>query len=196
MSSLVISGDTSGTVTVAAPAVAGSNTLTLQAGTGTNSMNTLSTAVTLTTQTSVDFTSIPSWVKRITVMFSVFSTASAGTSGYLIQLGDSGGIENTGYSSSVVRIAATNTYGTSTAGFIIAESVVNTNVYNGIVTLTLIGSNNWAQAGTIGSPTASNATNVSSGSKTLSDTLTQLRITTVGGTDTFDAGTINILYEG
>jgi hypothetical protein len=38
--------------------------------------------------------------------------------------------------------------------------------------------------------------NVVSGSKTLAGTLDRIRITTVNGTDTFDAGQINILYEG
>ena len=95
MSSLILTGDTSGQVTLAAPAVAGTNTLTLLAATATNSVNVLSTAVTLTTQTSVDFTSIPSWVKRVTVMLSGVSTN--GTSYVQVQLGDSGGIENSSY---------------------------------------------------------------------------------------------------
>jgi hypothetical protein len=70
MSSLVIAGDTSGQVTIAAPAVAGTNTLTLQAATATNAVNTLATAVASTSGTAIDFTALPSWVKRITVMFS------------------------------------------------------------------------------------------------------------------------------
>ena len=39
MSSIVISGDTSGTITIAAPAVSGTNTLTLPASTGTVMVN-------------------------------------------------------------------------------------------------------------------------------------------------------------
>ena len=85
MSSLVISGDTSGTVSLTAAAIAGSNTITVQAATGTMSVNTLATAVASTSGTSIDFISLPSWVKRITVMFSGVSTNS--TSNYLIQLG-------------------------------------------------------------------------------------------------------------
>jgi len=49
------------------------------------------TAVASTSGTSIDFTSIPSWVKRVTVMFAGVSTN--GTGSYLIQIGDSGGIE-------------------------------------------------------------------------------------------------------
>jgi hypothetical protein len=69
MSSLVLTGDTSGQVTIAAPAVAGTNTLTLQAATATSAVNTLSTAVASTSGTAIDFTNLPPWVKRITVMF-------------------------------------------------------------------------------------------------------------------------------
>jgi hypothetical protein len=49
------------------------------------------TAVASTSGTSIDFTSIPLWVKRITVMFAGVSTN--GTSPFLVQLGDAGGIE-------------------------------------------------------------------------------------------------------
>ena len=85
MSSLVISGDTSGTVTVAAPAIAGSNTLTLQAATGTMSVNTLGTSVASTSGTAIDFTGLPSWIKRITIQFQGVSLSS--TANILVQLG-------------------------------------------------------------------------------------------------------------
>ena len=102
MSSVVISGDTSGAITVAAPAVSGTNTLTLQAATATNAVNTLGTAVTCAGQTSIDFTGLPSWIKKISIIFNGISTS--GTSGVLVQVGDSGGIENTGYVSLVVQL--------------------------------------------------------------------------------------------
>lgn len=153
------------------------------------------TAVASTSGTSIDFTSIPSWVKRITVMFSGVSTN--GTSPILIQLGDVGSFETTGYASSAVRIgAASSAYLTSTAGFLVQEGTIAASLYNGTATITLIGSNNWAQTSCVSSPSASNSGNFAAGSKTLSDTLDRVRITTVNGTDTFDAGTINILYEG
>ena len=97
MSSVVISGDTSGAVTVAAPAVAGTNTLTLQAATATNAINTLATAVASTSGTSIDFTNLPSWIKRITVMFSGVSLSASAN--LLIQLGVSGTPETSGYTS-------------------------------------------------------------------------------------------------
>jgi hypothetical protein len=189
MSSLIISGDTSGTVTLAAPAVAGSNTLTLQAGTATNSMNTLSTAVASTSGTSIDFTALPSWIKRITVMFTGVSTS--GTSTVQIQLGTSSGIDSSSYAGSMSTGGVT-VY--SSTAFLIASTAAAA-VTHGIITLSTIGSNVWVISSSIGG-TASYEVRVSGGSKTLSGTLDRVRITTVNGTDTFDAGSINILYEG
>lgn len=194
MSSLVLSGDTSGTVTLSVPAVSGSNTLTIQAGTGTNSMNTLATAWTYSTAVpSVDFTGIPSWCKRITVMFSGVSTSS--TSNWLIQLGDSGGFENTGYLSVGTFLGAT-TGGTSyTTGF--GLPIANaSHVAQGLIILSNLTGSVWTANGSLaGSGTAAGFTYSTAGAKTLSDTLTQVRITTTGA-DNFDAGSINILYEG
>lgn len=193
MSSVVISGDTSGAITLAAPAVSGTNTLTLQAATATNAVNTLGTAVASTSGTSIDFTSLPSWIKRITVMFSGVSTS--GTSSLLVQLGDSGGIENTGYlSTSITDDTGGGSLGTSsTAGFVYYQDQASYVGY-GIVTIALVSGNIWVSSHT-GRMTTTNVV-TGGGGKTLSDTLTQVRITTVNGTDTFDAGSINILYEG
>lgn len=192
MSSVVISGDTSGTVTVAAPAVAGSNTLTLQAATATSAVNTLGTAVASTSGTSIDFTGLPAWIKRITVMFAGVSTS--GTSVILIQLGDSGGIETSGYTAASYNDTG-GSNSTSSAGFSANQASVAASAYSGSMTITSMGSNTFAETGTFyRSGTA--GMSYCAGYKTLSDTLTQVRITTVNGTDTFDAGTINILYEG
>jgi len=150
------------------------------------------TAVASTSGTSIDFTSIPSWVKRITVMFSGVSTNS--TSALLIQLGDSGGIENTGYISgtSIISNSTVGSLVTSTAGFVAASGLTAAGTFHGSVSITLLGSNIWAAGGSTYS--SASGTFVVAGSKTLSDTLTQVRITSVTP-DTFDAGTINILYE-
>lgn len=193
MASLVLAGNTSGSITVEAPAVAGSNTQTLVATTGTLAPIVSGTAITLTNQTAPEFTGIPSWVKRITVMLSGVSTN--GVSPILIQLGDAGGFETTGYASSAARGGSASTaYSTSTAGFLLQESTVAASLYNGAATITLIGSNNWAQTSFVSSPSASNSGNTAAGSKTLSDTLDRLRLY-IDGTQQFDAGTINILYE-
>jgi hypothetical protein len=151
------------------------------------------TAVASTSGTSIDFTGLPSWVKRITVMFQGVSLS--GTANPLIQIGDSGGFETTGYvssGSSVTDSGATTVTG-STTGFII-RSATASNTLSGHMVLTNISGNIW-----IASYSAKNSTSscsVGGGDKTLSDILTQVRITTTNGTDTFDAGSINILYEG
>jgi hypothetical protein len=152
------------------------------------------TAVTCAGQTSIDFPSIPSWARRITVMFNGVSTS--GTSSYLVQLGDSGGIENTGYAS--VASSYANALASSTAGYVLTQANVAASTYNGHVVITNVSGNLWV-ASSILLPSGGQSGQSSAGNKTLSDTLTQVRITTVNGTDTFDttpsAGTINIIYE-
>lgn len=148
-----------------------------------------------TSGTSVDFTGIPSWVKRITLMLSSVSTS--GTSNYLVQLGDSGGVEITGYTSASSTINTTAASTSSTAGYIIRISAGDgaATVMTGSIVLTLITTNTWVAHGVLSAGTATPSTFTLSGVKTLSDTLTTVRVTTVNGTDTFDAGSINILYE-
>jgi hypothetical protein len=174
----------------------GSNNVVLNAdGTSTLTPSNIiksGTAVASTSGTSIDFTGIPSWVKRVTVMFSGASTS--GTSNPQVQLGDAGGIETTGYSAT-----STNQGGTIasyTTGFGVNNASASALLY-GNFTFTLISASSflWSMTGAI-SLGAGGGSYYVVGSKTLSDTLTQLRITTVNGTDTFDAGTINILYEG
>jgi hypothetical protein len=190
MASLVLSGDTSGSVTLAAPAVAGSTTQTLVNVTGTLAPLVAGTAQASTSGTSIDFTGIPSWAKRITVMFNGVSTS--GTSSVIVQLGDSGGIETTGYVGSGANGA--NASVAFTTGFPATILVLAANTSNGLVTIATLGANAWAATSLMGVSAGGNQ-QYGGGSKTLSDTLTQVRITTVNGTDTFDAGTINILYE-
>jgi hypothetical protein len=192
MSSVVISGDTSGTVTVAAPAVAGSNTLTLQAATATNAVNTLSTAVASTSGTSIDFTGLPSWIKRITVQFQGVSLSSTGS--LLVQLGTgSTTFTNSGYlSTSLAAVAGGNTLISSTSGFVEYISSA-AGVYSGHMILTNISGNNWVSSH-VGKYNTATVTS-GAGDVSLGAVLTAVRITTTS-TDTFDAGTINILYEG
>jgi hypothetical protein len=188
VSSVILTGDTSGTLTVSAPLVAGSNTLTLAAATGTLSPLVSATAVTAS-GTSVDFTGIPSWAKRITVMLSGVSTN--GTSNIQVQIG-AGSVTTSGYNSS----ASTATVAVNvTSGFIITAQLTAATTQNGICVITTLGSNAWVSSGNSAFNNAS-ATNVSGGSIALGGTLDRIRITTVNGTDTFDAGSINIMYEG
>jgi hypothetical protein len=149
------------------------------------------TAVASTSGTSIDFTSLPSWVKRITVMYSGVSTN--GSSNYLIQaITGASTIVNSGYSSS----ASTGASGaTSTAGNVLMAVTAAGTVYNIAVTLVNVTGNTWLTT-SVGGTGASNAGNISGGTVSLGAVLTGVRLTTVNGTDTFDAGTVNILYEG
>jgi len=147
----------------------------------------LGTAVTAS-GTSVDFTEIPSWAKRITVMLNVVSTN--GASPMLVQLGDSSGIEPSGYSSGATRDGASTT---STAGFILLPDTSVSVIASGNIIICKHTSTTWTSSGVLGR--MDGIVNMSGGSKTLSDTLDRIRITTVNGTDTFDAGTINIMRE-
>lgn len=154
---------------------------------------TLATAQNSTSGTAIDFTGIPSWVRRITVMFSGVSTN--GSSVPQIQLGDSGGIETTGYLTSVWQSNTTNSNITSGFGLRGTGQMISTAVLHGHVIFTLLGSNTWVGSGVIGRSDSADSS-VLGGSKTTTDTLDRIRITTVNGTDTFDAGSINIMYEG
>ena len=140
------------------------------------------------TGTEVDFTGIPSWVKRITVMFD--GVSNDGTTSILVQIGDSGGIATMDYKSSSGTGGTTST---SIEGFVMRQ-VVEGDTGNGMMTIALLGSNVWVSSHNL-HRTNTNVSVFGAGSKTLSGTLTQLRITTVSGTDEFDDGTINVMYE-
>jgi hypothetical protein len=146
-----------------------------------------------TSGTSIDFTGIPSWVKRITVIFNGVSTN--GTSIPMLQIGDAGGIETTGYlGASSICSGGGTTSNNFTTGFG-AGGILAANLLHGSFALSLVDSaNTWAISGVVGG-SSSAFTVLTGGTKTLSATLDRIRITTVNGTDTFDAGTINILYE-
>jgi hypothetical protein len=124
-------------------------------------------------------------------MFNGVSTN--GSSSPLVQLGDSGGIETTGYGGSGSLIASTVTTQNYTTGFG-ERSQDAAAVRTGLWIITNVSGNIWVCSGVLGRSDAA-ITSVTGGTKTLSDTLTQVRITTANGTDTFDAGSINILYE-
>lgn len=156
-----------------------------------SSTMTSGTAVTAS-GTSVDFTGIPAGVKRITVMFNGVSTN--GTSPLLIQLGDSGGIENTGYVSSATNTGASSLGSAAfTTGFGIQQSTTAANTACGVATIANVTGNTWSHSCNLGY--TSTGLSLSGGAKTLSAALDRVRITTVNGTDTFDAGTINLLWE-
>lgn len=195
MASLVLSGDTSGSITVSAPAVAGSTTQTLVNVTGTLAPIVSGTAQASTSGTSIDFTGIPSWAKRITVMFDAVSTN--GTSPLLLRVGTSGGVVATGYNASAFYTTAAGNFITSSVGFPLTSTSLTTaaGLVYGTVIISSLSSTIWSQTGTLYLTVGGGTSVWLGGNVTFSGTLDRIRITTVNGTDTFDAGTINILYE-
>ena len=150
------------------------------------------TAVASTSGTSIDFTGLPSWVKRITVMLSGVSTN--GTSTLTLQLG-SGSIDTSGYAGGCLQNGTQIAWASSAMLLNRTGAAVQVNTTQAV--LTLLGSNQWVLSSTMYSNESGSVyMGVSSGNKTLSGTLDRLRITTTSGTDTFDAGTVNIMYEG
>jgi hypothetical protein len=152
---------------------------------------TLATAQATTSGTAIDFTGIPSWVKRITMMLN--GVSGSGTSAFLARLGDGGGFETSGYDSFSTSAASTVTTSSNSSGFQVSGGIA-ARQYRGILQMCLLGVNAWVATGAFNDGAANNI--FVSGSKTLSDTLDRIRLTTVNGTDTFDAGSVNIMYEG
>jgi hypothetical protein len=147
------------------------------------------TAVASTSGTSIDFTGLPTWVKRVTVMFNGLSTN--GSAARQVQLG-AGSVQTTGYTSMATRLSAA---AGSTNGLVFDAAAGASDLTYGIQTITTLGSNVWVSASSYSFGSSNSNGGSSGGAVTLSGTLDRIRITTVNGTDTFDAGTINILYE-
>jgi hypothetical protein len=182
-----------GTGASLSPTTAGNTIFTID---GTNWSSTQkivrSTAVTLTTQTSVDFTSIPSWVKRITLTFQGMSLS--GTSNFLIRLGTGGTPTTSGYVSGSSSIGAAVASLTSSVGFAMQVGSTAALSISGAVAFTNLSSNIWTASGT-GGYAGTTGTITVGGHISLGGTLDMVRLTTVNGTDTIDAGSVNILYE-
>lgn len=150
------------------------------------------TAQATTSGTEIDFTGIPAGVKRITIMFSGVSTN--GTSQVLVRVGD-GAIVSTGYSncSATVADAAASAVSTATIGFTTRTASASA-VRHGHMTLTNISGNVWVSSHVLGDAGTTQVV-MGGGNVSLSGTLDRVRITTGNGTDTFDAGSVNIFYE-
>jgi hypothetical protein len=152
------------------------------------------TSVATTSGTSIDFTNIPPWVKRITVMLNGVSTS--GTSVPILQIG-SGSVTTTGYLSYGVNTNAPNTVdgNSSTAGFLLVGSNVNNTYYGTFSVFSFSGFIYLANVVVAIRSSTINAATTTGGTVTLSGALDRVRLTTTNGTDTFDAGSVNILYE-
>ena len=152
------------------------------------------TAQASTSGTAITFGSIPSWANQITMM--LYGVSASGTSPLLVQLGTASGIVTTGYNSNAEAVASiASDY--SSAGFLLMNASTAASLHSGIVHMSRIDGNNWVYTSALKRAAVSGTTTngYGAGDGTLASALTQVRLTTVGGTDTFDAGTVNIVYE-
>ena len=214
MSKISIAGNAAGTATfaVVAPATNTNRTLVLPDATDTlvgsaapqtltnkviqdsiirGGVLALMTAVSVSgTEASIDFIDIPSWANRVTVQLAGVSLN--GTSTFVLQLGTSAGLELTGYSS--VGFTPGSSFLVPTNGFSLCGVSAAAQLWSGLVVLTRVTGDTWVLSGTISAPPGYIGN--SAGSKTLSGALERLRLTTAIGTNLFDAGSINVMYEG
>ena len=151
---------------------------------------TLATAQNTTSGTRIDFTGIPSWAKRVTVMLNGVSTG--GTSAVQIQLG-AGSVTTSGYAGVAFFASGSNNISSGIPIGSATSSAANTRF--GSVQFNNVSGNTWAASGNIAYNDASVVV-CCAGGVALSGTLDRVRLTTVNGTDTFDAGSVNIRYEG
>lgn len=154
----------------------------------------LGSAVSLSGTTVEISGAIPAWVNEIDLI--IDQGSSNGTSAWLVQIGDSGGYETTGYASNSGLIVGTGSVGvtSSSAGFAI-RAIAATFSVSGKITLTRKDATTWVQSHALDGGTSGPWAIVGGGSKALSATLDRLRFTTVGGTDSFDAGDVTMILK-
>lgn len=148
-------------------------------------------AVASTSGTSIDFTGIPAWAKRINILFAGVSTS--GTSVMQVQVG-AGSVLTSGYLGTGAGLVTGVGCALNSAGFLTSDAGSASQIRHGIATLCKINGNQWVFSSMLGNSDAGRA-GIGGGSVSLSGDLDRIRVTTVGGTDTFDAGTINVMWE-
>lgn len=198
LTSPTINGGTVSSATLTSPTISGTPVVN-------GSLVVSGTSITLTNQTAPTISGIPSWAKRVVLLLSQVSTN--GSSGIFVRLGTSGGIDSTTTYNNLNHILGTGVdrFGTATGApytsiFSITAGTTYTSAgmfFNGQLTFSLVDTNLWVVSGVVstGNVAGSMYTYLSTGSKLLSSALTQIQLSTNNGTDQFDAGTINILYE-
>jgi hypothetical protein len=149
-------------------------------------------SIATTSGTAIDLNAaIPSWVKRITIAYNGVSLS--GSSHSIIQLG-SGSYTTTGYLGTAAYAGTANSAGVASAtNGLIAHGGSNTNALTGTMTIVNAGGNLWvaSHSGMLNTTIGV----MGGGSVTLSGTLDRIRIASANGSDTFDAGSVTILYE-
>lgn len=186
----------SGRVELATQAEVNTMTDTARALTPNHNKIVMSAMQASTSGTAIDFTGIPAGVRRVTVSLSGVSLDN--TADWIVQIGDAGGVEASGYLGGVGHVinGASSSVALHTTGFSLTNTGAATTVGHGIGVLVLMDAttNTWAWSSSVAfSNTAVVA--VAGGAKALSATLDRVRITTVGGTAAFDAGNIGLMYE-
>jgi hypothetical protein len=144
-----------------------------------------------TSGTSFNFNDIPAWAKIIKFVFSGVSLNA--TEDVLIQLGTASSFEVSGYVASRIMVGTPDPVSSanSTAGFLAAGGAAG-NLYSGIAEVVNLTGNTWCQSGVM---SLSSYVTSSGGTKTLSDTLTRVRVLR-SGSSSFDAGSISVICIG
>jgi hypothetical protein len=198
MTTIALSGNAggAGAFTIAVPSSANVQTLTLPDATttlvGQGGTITAGTPITSATGSSLDFPSIPSWVKRITISIDSISFAALGVA--VVRLGVSNTLVTTGYVAARVGFTTTpaTVFTSVTDGVASFGTTVAAAAATGQIVITNLTGNQWVASGQV-TRTTDNVYMSTTGSITLAGTLTNLSL--VATTSTFDAGSINILYE-
>jgi hypothetical protein len=153
----------------------------------------LKTAQATTSGTSFEYTGLPSWVTKITLMLKEVSLS--GGDDFLVQLSTGGVYTVTGYLSTSLFIAAATANGSvsDTTGFVILANVA-ANSHSGHLVLTRFSAadHTWIASGVVRRSTT--AVDACAGMVTLSGLMDGIRIK-ASGANTFDAGSINIMLE-
>lgn len=195
MSQIVLSPNAAGSAqfTIAAPGTNTNRTVTLPDGTGTLELLQQLASLATTSGTAIDLSlAVPSWVRRIMIAYQGVSLS--GSSHSIIQLG-SGSFQTTGYASTGAYAGTANSAGVASAtNGLLVHGGSNTNALTGTMTLLHMGSNLWVEshAGCLNTTIGV----MGGGSVTLGGTLDRIRIASANGTDTFDAGSVNVIWEG
>ena len=156
----------------------------------------VTSSVSSTSGVAVDFTGIPSWAKRITILFSTLTTS--GSSIPVFRAGPGGVPVTSGYVGCTSGVSTGASAGNHTDGArLFSTSWASSYVAHGRITFTLANpaSNLWEYDG------VSALSNIAAaaffgGSIALAGALDIIRLTTQGGSDTFQSGTLRMIYEG
>ena len=155
---------------------------------------TTSATVATTSGTSIDVTGIPTWAKLVRVVLD--GVSGSGTSSMALQLGTASGVESSGYVGTVIWVTVNvNATATPAASFQLVYGQAATDNHYGWVELLNLGGGKWEMKSSLARTASSIGVHFSGGGKTVSGSLDRIRLTTVGGTDTFDAGSLTVTWE-